>query len=384
MIAHLDLDCFFVSCERIKNPFLIGKPVIVGGNPKGRGVVSAASYEARRYGIRSAMPAARARALCPHAIFLKPDFTCYSEHSSKVEKYLKKMAPVLERASIDEFYLDLSGCEKIYRDWTLFGLLVKDHLKNELKLPATIAISSSKLVSKIAAGEAKPDGCRYVRVGEEAAFLAPLPIRAMPGIGKVTEQALKKMGIHTLGEVASSSREFLESSLGVWGRSFKHLAMGIDPSPVVMAEKPKSISRETTFERDEGEINYLLTLLSSFAEECCAELRHYAFKAKTVTVKFRTPDFKTFERSKTISPTSDESEVYEVLTQILKRNLTPGMKLRLIGMGVSQLIEAEDTRELFVDEERLRKEQVAKRIDQIRSRFGFEAIHFGSSLPPES
>jgi DNA polymerase IV len=384
VIGHLDLDCFFISCERIKNSFLIGKPVIVGGNPNGRGVVSTASYEARKFGVHSAMPAGRAKKLCPHGIFLRPDFACYSEHSSKVEKFLREVVPIVERASIDEFYLDFTGCERIYPDWLSFGSFVKEFLKNYLKLPATIAISSNKLISKIAVGEAKPDGLSLIPVGSERDFLKNLPISKMPGIGKVTDRALKGLGFYTLGQVADAPLELLDQHLGAWGREFKERAQGIDDRVVHEGGDPKSISRETTFETDEGDIAYLLTLLSSFTEECCAELRSYFFKARTVTVKLRTPDFKTLERSRTIPSTDLDHEVFQTVRELVQTHLTPHMKLRLIGMGVSNFVREKDTKELFTEPDREKKENLSKQVDRIRSKYGFESIHLGSSLPLQS
>ncbi len=379
-IAHLDLDCFFVSCERIKNPALLGKAVIVGGNRTNRGVVSSASYEARAFGVRSAMPTAQAKRLCPEGIFLSHDFDCYSKLSSEVDHFLNHIAPVVEQASIDEFYLDLTGCERIYPNLLHFGSFVKEYLAKELKLPSTVAIAANKLVSKIAVGEVKPNGLIRVEPGKEAEFLAPLPINAMPGIGKATGHEMNQLGFKVLGQIAVAPELFLKQHFGSWGLEFKRMALGIDDNLVIPYGDPKSIGRESTFERDTGDSEYLLSVLSSFIEECSAELRKYGFKARTVNVKFRLPDFTTFERSKTSPPTDDEREIYKSVETLFLKNWKRDMKLRLVGMSVSHLIRSEQAQDLFIDEDQVKRDQVTKQIDQIRAKYGFEAIHLGSSL----
>lgn len=379
-IAHLDLDCFFVSCERIKAPFLIGKEVIVGGSAKARGVVSSASYEARQFGVHSAMPTARAQKLCPRAIFLPTDFDCYSYYSKKVERFLKEVAPLVEQASIDEFYLDLTGCEKLYPDWISFGALVKKYLIQNLKLPSSIAISTSKIVSKIAANEVKPNGLIYIESGKEAEFLAPLPISCMPGVGKASEREITRLGFKTLSDIQKASDATLIRSLGVWGGELKKLASGIDGRAVTVWEDPKSIGRETTFDHDLSERTYLVSVISSFAEECAAELRQYGFKARTVTVKFRLPDFTTFERSKTIRATNFEKTIFQTAEVLFSLNWKAGMKLRLVGLGVSNFEKGKTGPELFKDAEIEKKEQLFRHVDQVRAKFGLESIHLGSSL----
>ncbi len=379
-VVHLDLDCFFASCERIKNSALIGKPTIVGGNKTNRGVVSSASYEARKFGVRSAMPTAQAKRLCPLGIFLSPDFDCYSRLSGEVNHFLNQVAPAVEQASIDEFYIDLTECNRIYPNLLAFGSFVKEYLVKELKLPCTLAISSSKLVSKIAVGEAKPNGLVQIEAGKEAEFLAPLPINAMPGIGKATGREMNRLGFKTLGQIAAADESFLKQHFGTWGSEFKKLALGIDDSLVVPYSDPKSIGHETTFEHDVGDSEYLLSVLSSFIEECCAELRQYGFKARTINVKFRLPDFTTFERSKTIPATDEEKKTYQITESLFQKNWKPNMKLRLIGVSVSNLVRDEKAQELFPDEFHEKQKELAKQIDHIRSKYGFEAIHLGSSL----
>ena len=379
-IGHLDLDCFFVSCERIKNPGLVGQSVIVGGNKTNRGVVSSASYEARAFGVRSAMPTAQAKRLCPQGIFLSPDFDCYSKLSSGVARFLNEVAPVVEQASIDEFYLDLTGCERIYPDMISFGSFVKEYLAKELKLPCTIGIASNKLVSKIAVNQAKPNGLIQIESGRETEFLAPLSVGEMPGIGKATQREMTNLDINTLGQIAIASESFLARHFGAWGVEFKQLAMGIDDMPVVPWSDPKSIGRETTFEHDVGDSEYLLSILSSFIEECSAELRKYHFKARTVTVKFRLPDFTTFERSKTISETYNEGEIYKTAESLFLKHWKRDMKLRLIGVSVSNFTALRKTQDLFPDANREKREQIAKQVDQIRAKYGFDTIHLGSSL----
>lgn len=326
------------------------------------------------------MPAAQAKRLCPQGIFLSPDFDTYSKLSDQVGHFLREVAPIVEQASVDEFYLDLTGCSRIYPDLRKFGTFVKDYLKTELKLPASIAIASNKLVSKIAIEQAKPDGLIQVESGREAAFLAPLPIRAMSGIGQATEREMQRLGFRTLGQIAAADESFLRQHFGVWGLEFKEAALGIDERPVVPWEDPKSIGRETTFERDASDPEYLLSVLSSFVEECCAELRRYQFQARTVNVKFRLPDFTTFERSKTIPATHDETEIYKIVEKLFMKHWKQNMKLRLVGASVSNLTSSRPSKELFVDLEREKREQIAKQMDQIRAKYGFESVHLGSSL----
>jgi len=380
IIAHLDLDCFFVSCERIKHPELAGKPAIVGGSASGRGVVASPSYEARKFGVRSAMPSKRAMELCPNAIFLTPDLDFYSEMSHRVRRYLRETAPVVEQASIDEFYLDISGCERIYPEPLQFGAIIKGYLSTALKLPSTVGISTSKLVSKIAAAEAKPDGLSYILAGKEQAFLSTLPVEAMPGIGKVTAREMHRFSFKTLGQIALAEDSFLIRCFGKWGAEFKKSAEGIDDSPVTSWEDPKSFGRETTFEKDEANQDYLLSVLSSFAEECCAELRRYHFKAKTVTVKFRLPDFKTFERSKTIFSTANEKDIFLTAKKLFLGYGTKQTKFRLIGLSVSNLTAAKKAETLFSEPEDEKWERIDKHIDTIRHKYGLEAIQLGSSL----
>ncbi len=380
IIAHLDLDCFFVSCERTKNPALIGKPVVVGGSAKSRGVVSSASYEARKFGVRSAMPSAQAKRLCPQAVFLSTDFDCYSYYSHRVKRFLEEVAPVVEQASIDEFYLDLTGCERLYPDWLVFGAFVKECLNKNLKLPSSVAIASNKLISKIAANEVKPDGLIHVERGREAEFLAPLPVNTMPGVGKVTAREIDRLGFKTLGEVAKAPEVILKRHLGSWGAELKKLALGMDDGPVIPWEDPKSIGRETTFEQDANDRQYLLAVLSSFVEECAAELRHYGFSARTITVKFRLPSFKTYERSKTIQPTHYEKEIFQTVETIFLNHWKSDIKLRLVGMSVSHFEKGGKTPELFVDPNEVKRQQLFQQVDAIRGKYGLEAIRIGSSL----
>ncbi|OGW85286.1 MAG: hypothetical protein A3C35_04985 [Omnitrophica bacterium RIFCSPHIGHO2_02_FULL_46_11] len=295
-------------------------------------------------------------------------------------QFLNEVVPVVEQASIDEFYLDLTGCERIYPEILSFGSFVKEYLAKELKLPCTIGIASNKLVSKIAVNQVKPNGLIQIEHGREAEFLAPLPVGEMPGIGKATQREMDKLGIRTLGQIAAASESFLGGYFGAWGIEFKQLAMGVDDAPVTPWSDPKSIGRETTFEHDVGDSDHLLSILSSFIEECSAELRKYHFKARTVTVKFRLPDFTTFERSKTVPATDDEVEIYKTAETLFLKHWKRDVKLRLIGVSVSHFTTPQKNQDLFPDTSREKREQIAKQVDQIRAKYGFEAIHLGSSL----
>lgn len=375
-IAHLDLDCFFVSVERIYDQTLIGKPVIVGGSAEGRGVVASASYEARKYGIRSAMSARRAFALCPHLIAVHGSMKRYSEISHRLYKRLSEFAPVVEQASIDEFYLDFTGCEKLYKnDVPGFMAELQRIVKNEFQLPCSIGLASSTTLAKIASDSAKPEGVRYVPHDTEKEFLAPLPVSVIPGIGKVTDARLKKHGFTVVKDLQSADAETLRRLFGSSAHYVLRAARGEGSTTLHTDYERKSIGREETFERDIADTSELERLLFPLVESVCATARKKNHKAKCVTLKIRYSDFSTFTREITVSPVNDDPTVFTYARTLLRKNLKPKRAVRLLGVSLSEFIPA-DAADLPLFEEPKRQEEALKAVDSIRSKFGRDAIGF--------
>ncbi len=377
-IAHLDLDCFFVSVERINDPSLIGKPVAVGGTGR-RGVVSSASYEARRFGVRSAMPTGQALDLCPSLIVVRGSHGEYGKVSKRLYKFLCDYAPIVQQASIDEMYLDFSGCEKLYNN-DLPGLMrtIQAMVKKEFSLPCTIALSSNKVVSKIATGCTKPEGCITIAHGDEKKFLAPLDISVIPGVGAKTERELRKYNINTVKDIQSMSREALEAILGDHGGYFYRTAMGFGSDTLDVEWKRKSISNENTFRENIRDKNELLSHLFDLTESVCYNTRRYGWKGKTVKVKLRYSDFTTITRNTTLKEaTNDDRVVFDAVKSIFLKAYTRSMPIRLLGVGLTQFSQAsEETLSLFPENDR--RTQVLTAVDKVKKKFGSDSIHTGS------
>lgn len=336
-IVHLDLDAFFVSVERLLDPHLEGRPVIVGGSPASRGVVASASYEARRFGVRSAQPSAEAARLCPGAIFLPPRFKLYREISDRVMELLREFTPLVEAASVDEAYLDISGSERLFGPPQDETRLIKRRLREELGLPATVALAGSKLVAKIASAQAKPDGFLFVPVGREARFLAPLPVREIPGVGPVAGERLESAGLRTIGDLQRLGPVGLRQILGRSGEGLFERAMGQDMRPVLPDSDRKSLGHEETFERDLGGRAELGERLRRLTAQTAADLWRAGRQARRVELKLRYADFRTLTRHLTLSqPTSDERTLESAALGLLERAWT-GRPLRLLGVRVSRL-----------------------------------------------
>ena len=378
-IFHLDMDAFFANVERVLNPSLKGKPLIVGGNPEGRGVVSSASYEAREYGVRSAMPMSRAKRLCPHAVFITPRHHRYGEFSEKIYLILKAYAPVVERASIDEFYLDLTGCDRLYGDMLGLADKLKEVILRETGLPCSIGIASNKLVAKIASGQAKPDGLLRIPPGGEALFLSRLPVKELPGIGEATQEKLRDMGIRTIGDLARLPRDLLACSFGKVGEYLWKRARGMDREEVKERAGQKSFSQETTFEKDSEDPLFLKTTISHLVEEVGHRLRKQGMRAKTVTLKVRYSDFKTITRSRTGGEVDGDAEIYQIARELLEKAHTRRVRIRLLGVCLSNLTPAVEQKQLFEDEGEKRKSSLYRSLDRIRDKFGLK-LHFGSSI----
>jgi len=378
-ILHLDMDAFFANVERVLNPSLKGKPIIVGGNPEGRGVVSSASYEAREYGVHAAMPMSRAMKLCPHAIVVTPHHHRYGEFSERIYRILKIYAPVVERASIDEFYLDLTGCDRLYGDMLGLAGKLKKVILRETGLPCSIGIASNKLAAKIASGQAKPDGLLRITPAKEALFLSRLPLKELPGIGKTTHEKLRDMGIRTIGDLARFPRSLLVNSFGKVGESLWQRAGGMDREEVRERARQKSLSQEKTFERDSEDPLFLKTTLSHLVEEVGYRLRKHGMRAKTVTLKIRYSDFRTITRSTTGGEVDGDAEIYQIARELLEKAHTRRVRIRLLGVCLSNLTPAVEQKQLFEDKGEKSKSSLYRSIDRIRDKFGLK-LHLGSSI----
>jgi DNA polymerase-4 len=379
-ILHIDLDAFFVSVEQVLVPELKGKPVIVGGQPDRRGVVASASYEARAFGVRSAMPLYKAYQLCPQAIFLQGNFSRYREVSDRFMAILADFSPCLEPGGLEEAYLDVTGCD-IYGTPRQIALSIKKRVRKELDLIASVGIASCKVVAKIASDLGKPDGMVEVAAGQEKKFLAPLPIGKLPGVGPKTEQSLKAMGITTIGQLAALLPESAKRLLGSAGMVLYRHANGIDNRKVEPPGEAKSISRETTFAQDTLDHRVLQAILRYLSERVGGELRQQNKQAKSVALKLRYADFTTINRSHSSTVAIDSDDViFTTAARLLDKALAGKQKpVRLIGVEVSHLVSDAKQLHLF-DYSTQRQERLDKAIDRIRKKYGFDSIQTGRTL----
>lgn len=380
-IMHVDLDAFFVSAEQALNPALKGKPVVVGGKPDRRGVVAAASYEARAYGVHSAMPLLTASRLCPQAIFIEGNYKRYREASEKFMAILADFSPYLEPLGIDEAYLDVTGFESLHGSILNMAKKIKQRVKDELGICASIGIASSKVVAKVASDASKPDGLLEVPPGDERSFLAPLPVNKLPGIGKKSEQVLKKLGISTIGQLAALPAGVLKSHFGAYGKLTHDHANGIDERKVEPPAAAKSISRETTFERDTRDVKLVQAALRYLSERVGSELRPKGMLARCITLKLRYADFTTTTRQQTLyKPDDTDQAIFATGLKLLKMELARGKQaVRLIGIGVSNLVETGKQADML-DSTDQRLEQLNAAVDRIRKKYGFTAIQTGRTL----
>jgi DNA polymerase-4 len=384
-IFHIDLDAFFVSVEQVLNPELKGKPVIVGGDPERRGVVASASYEARPFGIHAGMPSSKARRLCPQAIFIRSHFSLYKDASAKFMKILGDFSPHIEPLGLDEAYLDVTGCEEPYGSPRQLALAIKERINKELKITASVGIAACKVVAKIASDLCKPDGLLEIAPGEEQAFLNPLPIAKLPGVGEKTEQSLKEMGIKTIGELAALPLDMIKRQFGATGAVLQSYAKGIDDREVEAPGEAKSISQELTFARDTLDRNSLEANLHNLCQEVCQELRSQNKRAKCVAIKLRYADFKTITRQVTLQEASDVTRVvFATAQQLLSKTLAQQEKpIRLIGIRVSSL--AGEEKQLPMFDPRVAKfGHLDQAVDKIRKKYGPTAIKTGDDIFSES
>lgn len=379
-ILHVDMDAFFAAIEQLDHPEWRGRPVIVGGSPEGRGVVSTASYEARASGVRSAIPAAQAARLCPDAVWARPRFERYREISDAVMALLDEMSPYVEPVSIDEAYLDVTPTERRSSNPVDVARRIMAGV-DAMGLSCSIGVASSKTVAKIASDRKKPHGITVVRPGEEAAFLAPLPVRMLPGIGGATAARLRGVGVRTLGELADLDPRSAESLLGSGGPSLVARAAGVDDRPVGMGGGVKSVSHEHTFAHDIREQREVAAALGDLVARVALRLRRKGLAGRTLTVKVRYADFTTKTTSITLAvPTDLDSDLLEPALDLLRRAWSPGAGLRLIGFGVSGFGQPREQMGLFDEmpaEVRRHARALIESIDAVRERFGDDAIGFG-------
>jgi nucleotidyltransferase/DNA polymerase involved in DNA repair len=343
-IIHLDLDAFFASVEVLLNPDLKGKPLIVAmGSPQGRGVVATASYEARHFGVRSAMPLREAVRLCPQAVVVPVRHSIYAEYSRRVMNLLREVSPLVEQVSIDEAYVEIPPD----RDAARAASEIQQRIKNDLGLDCTVAVASNKLVSKVACNTVKPRGFVVVSPGEEEKFLTPLPIEKLPGAGKVTRDKLERWNVKTIGDLAKVPAERLRAAFGKTGLYLHEAAHGRDDSPIVTECKPKSISQENTFDRDTRETARIEKLVIEMSAGVARELEREGFAARTIVLKLRYGDFTTLTRQTTLrTPTTSAAEIQDCALQLLHQHWDQRRALRLVGVGAHNLVESSSARQL--------------------------------------
>jgi DNA polymerase-4 len=343
-IIHADLDAFFASVEQLDNPELRGRPVVVGGPPESRGVVAAASYEARAFGIHSALPMVTALRLCPEAARVPPRFERYAEVSRQVMAIFRVYTPLVEPISVDEAFLDVTEAVEKGRSAEgpalsraeVLARTLKEVVREEVGLTVSVGLASSRSVAKIASDMDKPDGLVVVPPGTESRFLAPLPVRSLWGVGPKTAERLAAESITTIGELAERSREWARALFGERGADLIRLARGIDDSPVVVERETKSVSSETTFPRDIGNPQALKASLRDLAKETAERLQRHGLKGRTVRVKLRLADFTTFTRQTTLAhPTDAFDAIYREAARLLTREVIDGRRFRLLGVGVA-------------------------------------------------
>jgi DNA polymerase IV len=376
MIAHFDLDAFFVAVECINDPSLKGKPIIVGGSRE-RGVVTAASYETRKFGVHSAMPMSKAMQLCPQAIVVKGSRGEYSKYSRWVTNIIAQKAPLFEKASIDEFYIDLSGMEKYHKpyEWTI---ALREEIILETGLNISFGLGANKMIAKIATDEAKPNGYLIIPPGNEEAFLAPLRVNKIPGVGEQTYRTLLEMGIEYIRDIAAVSPAVLENRLGRYGLELLQKAKGIHHGEVIQYHEAKSVSTENTFEENTNDMDFLMGELVRMTEKVAFELREDNKTAGVIAVKIRYPDFETTSRQTTIPYTFYDDELIPVAKELFHKLYRKGEKVRLMGVRLSELTSEAIQTNLFSNKEK--KAELYKAIDSLKNKFGKGSVRKGGGM----
>ena len=370
LIAHFDLDSFFVSVEILKNPSLKGKAVIVGGQNE-RGIVTTCTYEARQFGVHSAMPMKTAMRLCPHAIVIPGTYSEYVKYSNWVTDIIASKAPQFEKASIDEFYVDLHGMERFFDplQWTID---LRKLIMHETDLPISFGIGKNKMIAKMATNEAKPSGFLQVPSGKEKEFLAPMPVSKIPGVGDQSNKILEYHNIKLIRDIHNSSIEKIEELLGKWGRDLWEKAQGTHTSLIHPYRKSKSISKENTYMENVTDVDFLMAEIVRMAEIICFKLRQESKTAACVTIKIRYPDFETSSQQTTIPYTSNDDDIIPVAKTLFYKLYKKNRPVRLLGVKLSDFTDQYFQANLFTDNER--KKTLYKAVDDLKNRFGRSSV----------
>lgn len=380
-ILHVDMDAFFVSVELLARPELRGKPVVVGGQKDQRGIVASASYEARAFGIHSAMALRTAGKLCPHAVFLDGHHELYGQWSDRVAEILARYAPVVEMASVDEAYLDLAGTMRLHGPPLAAAHALLREITEKTGLPCSGGLARTRTVAKVASEQAKPCGLLWIPAGAEAIFVAPLGVRRIPGIGPVMEAALKAIGVETVRQLAEVPRETLDQRFGQWGGALYRKARGEDAWEFSLDGDPKSISHDHTFGEDTADRAQLESMLSLLVQKAGKRLRESGLHARTVELRLRDSNFRTITRRRTVpEPVQVDAGILDAVRALFQEAWRDGRKLRLVGVALSSFSGGGEQLGLLDSETREKKERLARAMDQLRDRFGFSKIQLGGSL----
>jgi len=385
-IFHVDMDAFFVSVEELYDPSLKGKPVVVGGQRDERGVVAAASYEARKFGVHSAMPLRTAAKLCPQAVFVNGHRDRYLAYSEKVHEVLTGFSPQVEMASIDEAYLDMSGTERLHGPPLRAAHALHQKMKAETQLNCSIGIGGTRLIAKVSSAKAKPNGVLWAVPGSEAKFLAPLDVRDIPGVGEVTERNLHGLGIHKVGDLARFDEQFLQEHFGKWGLALAGKARGEDAggwfdSEVAADTDPKSISHEHTYNEDTADLTKIESTLMRLSEMVGRRLREGGFHARTVQLKLRYKDFTTITRARSLpEPTQLDTEIFGQVRELFLKNWRKGSAVRLLGVHTSGFENSGGQGDLLEGGRRERWAQALSAVDRMRDKFGESSVTLATGL----
>jgi DNA polymerase-4 len=380
------MDAFFVSVEELFDPSLKGKAVIVGGKGHDRGVVAAASYEARKFGVHSAMPLRTAYKLCPHAVFIYGHPDRYRDLSYRVRAVLQKFSPQVEMASIDEAYLEMTGTERLHGPPLAAAHALHNQVKKETELNCSVGIGTSRLIAKVASDQAKPNGVLWIPAGEEPSFLAPLEVRTIPGVGKVMEKNLHEIGIRKVGDLARLEEGFLEERFGKWGLALAGKSYGYDTGgwfdgDIGEGGDPKSISHEHTFNEDTSDQQMLESTLARLSEMVGRRLREHELHAHTIQLKLRTTDFTTITRARSLDlNTQIDTEIFETVRSLFRRNWKQGSTIRLLGVHAGSLSRQEGQLSLIEDGKHQRWRSALSAADKLRDKFGEGAVSLGTGL----
>ena len=385
-IFHVDMDAFFVSVEELYDPSLKGKAVVVGGQREERGVVSAASYEARKFGVHSAMPLRTAAQMCPHAIFVDGHSDRYREFSEKAHNVLGMFSPQVEMASIDEAYLDMSGTERLHGPPLKAAHALHQRMKGDTGLNCSVGIGTSRLIAKVSSAQAKPNGVLYIVPGQEAKFLAPLDVREIPGVGKVMESHLHALGIKKVGDLARLEESDLSQRFGKWGLALAGKARGEDAggwfdSEVGADAGAKSISHEHTYNEDTADAAQLESTLMRLSEMVGRRLRESQYHARTIQLKLRYKDFTTFTRAHTLaSPTQLDTEIFEEIRALFRKNWKKGVPIRLLGVQASSFTSQPDQINLLDGNRQQRWKDAMAAADRLRDKFGESSVSLAAGM----